>query len=136
LRVILKIYPNRKGWIQKLGFVLFRFLYPNFQDFNLILDSTIRYGPCIQMISQPNMAISATKIYPFSVSNRHSLTIRFDIWSFDKLGCMYRKVSAIFDKKVIVGSLARNLTFLQAKFLCNKNWIKRHRLALGYIEIS
>ena len=96
---ILKKYHNRKGWIQKLGFALFHFQYPNFQDFNLIPGFLIRHGQCIQIISQTKRTISAIIIHPFSVSNRHFLSIRFDTWFPDTIGCMYSKSICNFRRK-------------------------------------
>jgi hypothetical protein len=45
----------------------------------------------MQIISQPKGAIPETKIYPFSFSSRHSLSIRFDTCFSDKIGRIYSK---------------------------------------------
>jgi hypothetical protein len=45
----------------------------------------------VQNISQPKRAIPETRIYPFTFSNRHSLSIQFETRFPDTIGCMYPK---------------------------------------------
>jgi len=52
--------------------------------------STQRHGD-MQIISQPKRAIPETEIYPFLISNYHSLTTQFDTRFPDKIGYMYPK---------------------------------------------